>query len=138
MDNYAVSFRSSAIVAAIVLCAVIGGWVYGASGRSELEQARREAVERADINKARAAVLEGQLAVFQLNFGDAAKRFEAARSSIERVQHSLRETGQAERAGRLEIALTHLRDAQRLAIALDANARNAAGEALKTLASFGS
>lgn len=112
--------------------------MYGASGRSEVERARREAVERADISDARAAVLEGQLAVFQLNFGDSAKRFEAALTLVERVQKSLRETGQAERAGRLEIALSHLRDAQRMAIALDANARSAADAALQALASSGS
>lgn len=126
--------KSLAIVAAVVLGAVLAGWVYGASGRSDVEQARRAAVQRADINEARALVSEGQVAVFQLNFGDAAKRFEAARIPVERVQASLRETGQAERAGRLEIALSHLRDAQRLAVSLDANARTAADAAIKALA----
>lgn len=116
-----------------MVAAVLGGWVYGASGRSEVEQARRVAVQVADLNEARALILEGQVAVFQLNFGDASKRYEAARTAIERVQVSLRETGQAERAGRLEIALSHLSDAQRLAISLDANARLAADEALKAL-----
>lgn len=128
--------RTLLINAAIVGVAVLGGWVYGASGRSEVEQARRVAVQVADLNGARALVLEGQVAVYQLNFGDASKRYEAARTAIERVQVSLRETGQAERAGRLEIALSHLNDAQRLAISLDANARLAADEALKALAAM--
>lgn len=128
--------KSLLIVSAIVLGAAVAGCVYGASGRSEVERARREAVERADLTEARALVLEGQLAVFQLNFGDAAHRFEAARTPIERVQTALRETGQAERAGRLEIVLSHLRDAQRLAVSLDANARVAADEALRALVSL--
>lgn len=127
------SARLIIIIAAVVGGALLSGWVYGASGRSEAERARREAVERADISEARVAVLEGQLAVFQLNFGDSAKRFEAALALVARVQKSLRETGQAERAGRLEIALSHLRDAQRMAIALDANARSAADAALLAL-----
>ena len=111
--------------------------MYGASGRSEAEQARRAAAQRADLNEARALVLEGNVALFQSNFGDATKRFDAARAVVERIQTALRETGQAERAGRLEIALSHLRDAQRLAVSLDANARNAADAALQALASIG-
>ena len=127
--------RSLAIIAAIVVAVGLSGWIYGASGRSDVERARRDAVQRADLTEARALVLEGQVAVYQLNFGDAAKRFEAARTPIVRVQTALRETGQAERAGRLEIVLSHLRDAQRMAVSLDANARVAGDEALKALAS---
>lgn len=113
--------------------AALSGWLYGASGRSDVEQARRAAVQRADLNEARAMVLEGNVAIFQLNFGDAAKRFENARAAVERMQAALRETGQAERAGRLEIVLSHLADAQRLAVGLDATARNAADQALAAL-----
>ncbi len=112
--------------------------MYGASGRSEVEQARRSAEHRADLMEARALVFEGQVAVLQLNFGDATKRFEGARVAVERMQAALRETGQAELAGRLEIALSHLKDAQRLAIALDANARTAANAALQALVPSGS
>ena len=129
--------RSIGIVAVIVLAAAAAGWMYGASGRSDAEQARRAAVDRADLNEARALVLEGNVALFQSNFGDATKRFDAARAAVERIQAALRETGQAERAGRLEIVLSHLRDAQRLAVALDATARNAADAALQALASIG-
>jgi hypothetical protein len=129
--------RTIGIVAAIVLAAAAAGWTYGASGRSEVEQARRAAVQRSDLTEARALVLEGVVALFQSNFGDATKRFDAARAVVERIQSALRETGQAERAGRLEIVLSHLRDAQRLAVALDANARNAADAALQALASVG-
>jgi hypothetical protein len=130
-----VSPRSIGIVALIVLAAGLAGWMFGASGRSEVEQARRAAEHRADLNEARALVLEGNIAVFQLNFGDASKRFESARAAIERIQTALRETGQAERAGRLEVALSHLRDAQRLAVSLDGKARTAADAALQALAS---
>ena len=129
--------RTIGIAAVIVLGAAASGWMYGASGRSEVEQSRRAAVQRADLNEARALVLEGNVALFQSNFGDATKRFDAARAAVERIQAALRETGQAERAGRLEIVLSHLRDAQRLAVALDANARNAADAALQALASIG-
>lgn len=127
--------RTIGIITVLVLAAAAAGWMYGASGRSEVEQARRDAVQQADLNEARALVLEGNVALFQSNFGDATKRFEAARVAVERMQSALRETGQAERAGRLEIALSHLKDAQRLAVSLDAKARTAAEAALAALAS---
>jgi hypothetical protein len=125
--------RSTAIIAAIVAGAAVAGWLYGASGKSDIEQARRVAVHQAQLQQARALILEGNVAVFQLNFGDATKKFEAARAAVEQMQTALRETGQAERAGRLEVVLSHLRDAQRLAVSLDANARNAADAALQAL-----
>lgn len=130
------SFRLISYVAGAVLIAALTGWVWGRSGKSEIEEARRSAVQQENLTDARALILEGQIHIFQLNFGDATKRYEAARAAIERVQLALRETGQAERAGRLEIPLTHLKDAQRLAVSLDASARNAADEALKALAAF--
>ncbi len=100
-----------------------------------MEQARRAAVQAADLSEARALILDGQVQIFLVNFGAASQRYEAARAAIERVQVALRETGQAERAGRLEIPLSHLREAQRLAVSLDSSARNAADEALSALAS---
>ena len=93
-------------------------------------------MQKSDLNEARAFVLEGNLAVVQLNFGEAAKKFDAARAAVERIQTAWRETGQAERAGRLEVALSHLRDAQRLAVSVDVNARNAADAALQALTSL--
>jgi len=115
------------------------GWVTGASGRSEVEQARRSLEERADLAEARALVLDGRVSLFLVNFGDASRRFVEARGVLERAQRRLREVGQAERAGRVEVALSHLRDAERLTAALDqTGAQNASAEALRAIASLGS
>ena len=130
------SLKSFAWVAAVVVVAALSGWTWGASGRSEAEQARRAAVQAAALSEARALILDGQVQIFLVNFGTASQRYEAARVAIERVQVALRETGQAERAGRFEIVLSHLREAQRLAVSLDSSARNAADEALRALASM--
>ena len=128
--------KSLSWCAAAVVVALLTGWVWGASGRSEVEQARWAAVQAADLSEARALILEGQVQMFLVNFGTASTQYEAARAAIERVQLALRETGQAERAGRFEIPLSHLREAQRLAVSLDSSARNAADEALRALASM--
>ena len=125
--------KSFAIVAGVVVVAAVSGWIYGASGRSDVEEARRAAVQRSDLMEARALILDGQVQVFLVNFGTASQRYEEARAVLERMQTALREVGQAEPAGRLEIPLSHLRDAQRLASALDGAARNSGDEALKAL-----
>jgi hypothetical protein len=119
----------------VVAVAAISGWVYGASGRADLEAARRASEQRANLMEARALILDGQVQVFLVNFGAASQHYEAARAVIERMQTALREVGQAEPAGRLEIPLSHLRDAQRLASSLDGAARNSGDEALRALAS---
>jgi hypothetical protein len=109
------------------------GWLAGSSGRWGAEQDRRVFEARAEFAAARARILEGRVSLFEVNFGDASRRFEEARVIVERVQTRLRETGEAERAGRLELVLTELREAPRLASSLDAAAQNAAVEAVRAL-----
>jgi hypothetical protein len=122
-----------ASIGVAVLLAFGLGWFLGASGKSTIELDRRQHEQRADLAEARGLVLEGRVALFQLNFGDAAKRFDSARAILERAQMRLRETGQAERAGQLEVALAHLKDAGRLAVALDPTAQSAAEQALQAI-----
>ena len=109
------------------------GWCIGASGRSEIEQARREAGERATFEEARSLIFDGRVKLFTINFGDASQRFEQAKTAVTRLQTAWRESGQADRAGRLEIVLAHLADAQRLAASTDQSAQNAAEQALAAL-----
>ena len=110
------------------------GWVWGASGKSSVDQERRRLEQRADYETARASLLDGRVSLFLNNFGDAGKHFEAARVALQDLQSQLRAVGQAERAGRVEIVLSNVKDAQRLAAQLDASAQNAASAALLALA----
>ena len=126
------------LIGSLVLALVVSfgiGWLTGASGKAALQQQLAAAEERADFAQVRALVGDGRVSLFLVNFGDASRRFEEARGMVERVQTRLRESGQAERAGRLEIALSHLKDAQRLAASLDSSAQGAAAEALRALGS---
>jgi len=120
-----------------VLVAVAAGWVWGASGKSSVDQERRRFEERAAYETARAEMLDGRVSLFLNNFGDASKHFETARMALEALQGQLREVGQAERAGRVEIVLSNLKDAVRLSALLDAGAQNAATAALQALSAVG-
>lgn len=129
---------SPRLIGSVVLALVVSfgvGWLAGAAGRGAAEQQLAAAEERANFAQVRALIGDGRVSLFLVNFGDASRRFEEARGVVEKVQTKLRESGQAERAGRLEIALSHLKDAQRLAASLDSSAQGAAAEALRALGS---
>jgi hypothetical protein len=112
-----------------------GGWFWGAAGKSAIEQERRMLDEQLIFARAQEVVSDGRVSLFLNNYGDAARLFTRALGFVGDEQVRLRESGQAERAGRLEVAAAHLRDAQRLATALDQNAQSAAEQALQALRS---
>src|SRR3990172_2650743 len=84
------------------------GWFVGASGRSALDQERREAVAFAEFSEARGFVQDGRIGLFLSNFGQANRSFEAARAVVERIQTELRRVGEAAKAGQLEVAVAQL------------------------------
>ena len=124
-------------VAVALLVALGVGWVWGAAGKAAIDRDRMKLEQRADYESGRAAVFEGRVALFQSNFGDASAHFERARIALEKLQLELREVGEAERAGRIEIALSNLKDAVRRANQLDVSAQNAAVAALQALNALG-
>jgi len=131
------SLKAFGVVVVAMIVAIGGGWFWGASGKSALSAERRAAVERATIAEARGALLNARLSVIASNFGDAARDLEAARGLASDLQSRLREVGQPERAGHVQIVLTHIREAERLTAALDRGAADAAAKAAETLAAVG-
>jgi hypothetical protein len=127
------TLRRLAVAGGVLVLCVLGGWCWGASGKSTLQTERRAATERADLLEARSLILAGRVSLYGLDFGSASKSFVSARQIVERLQVEWREMGQVDRASRAQIALAHLKDAERLAIALDAAAQNAAAQALEAL-----
>jgi hypothetical protein len=124
-------------LALALAAAFSAGWLMGGAGRSAAEVAAGRADERAAFLEARLLVLDGQIRLLESNFGDAGAQFDAARAVIERLQTRLRETGQPERAGLLEVALAFLREAASQASALEPGAWSAAEAARHTLESVG-
>jgi len=128
------SFKLILVILAALVVTALGGWFAGASGRSVIELERNRSEMRAEFSEARALVLDGRVNLYQANFGNSIERFQNARNLIGRVQVKLREIGQVEQAGRLEIALSHLSDAQRAAAAFDtAKSQMAAEQAAQAL-----
>ena len=78
-------------------------------------------------------MLEGRVHLYQDNYGDARRAFTEAGTVVTSLQRRLRETGQGERAGLLEVGLGYLKQAADQATALDPGAQSAADAALQTL-----
>jgi len=128
-----VTFRTATVVAVLLGLALLSGWVWGASGKAAVVAERRAFEERGDLADARADLLQARLSLLGSNFGDAGASLDRARVILADVQVRLRETGQAERAGRVEIVLAHVRDAEQLTTALDRTAESAAAQAVEAL-----
>jgi hypothetical protein len=116
-----------------LLVTFVVGLVLGASGRMEAGRALHAAEQRLDLCEARAAILEGRVSLYNVNFGDASRSFEQAKPSLERALARFRDLGQTERAGHITTALGAVHDAPRRASQLDQASNTRAADALKAL-----
>ena len=109
------------------------GWAWGASGRSDITRALRIAELRGGLLEGRAAVLDARLDIYSVNFGDASRHFEAARTTLRAADARLNDLGRREDATRLKAAVTRIDEAQRMAGQLNQNANALAADAAKTI-----
>jgi len=124
----------SASIVVLALVATLGiGWVWGASGKSAIERDKRRVETQRHFETARADVLDGRLTLVGNDYAHAGESFKAAAAELEDLQRMLREVGQAEIAGRIEIVLSHLKVAREAAASQNANAWGAADAALQAL-----
>jgi len=116
-----------------LLVALGAGWAWGASGRSEVTRALRIAELRGGLLEGRAAVLDARLAIYSVNFGEASRHLEAARSALRATEARLNALGRQEDSKQLTIALTQIDDAQRMAGQINQDANSRAADAATTI-----
>jgi len=121
-------------IAAGLTVAVLAGWIWGRSGRSDLARALQTAELRGELLGARAAVLDARVAIYSVNFGEASKHLEGARGLLGRADEQLKNLGESQQSKQVQTALASVEDAQRMAGKLDQNANSRAGDAAKTVA----
>jgi hypothetical protein len=120
-------------IAAGLAVALFAGWIWGASGRSDMARVLQTSDLRGELLGARAALLDARVAIYSINFGEASAHLEGARDLIGRAIARLRSLGRDE-VKQLETALTRVDDAQRMAGKLDQGANARAGDAAKLVA----
>ena len=116
-----------------ILVALGAGWVWGSSGRSELNRAVQVAELRSDLFEARSSVLAARVDLYNVNFGNASRNLETAKGLLGRVSERLKNTGREEDAKRLDPAFAQLNEAQALAGHFDQTANARAGNAAQTI-----
>ena len=122
------------LIGVVVLIVCIGlGFAWGTAGRGRLQSALDETRQRLDVAEARGAILDARVSLYNNNFGDASRHFEAAKTALRRVRQRYQEGGQRDAAAGLDAALGHLDEAQRLAGKLDPAANSKAGDALEAV-----
>ena len=98
-----------------LLVALGAGWAWGASGRSDLNRALLIAELRDSLLEGRAAVLDARLDIYSVNFGEAGRHLEAARSALRAAEARLNGLGRQADTKLVELALTKIDEAQRMA-----------------------
>lgn len=116
-----------------VLVALGGGWAWGASGKSETSRALRVAELERVLLEARGAVLDARLDIYNVNFGEASRHFEMARSALRSAEPRLNALGRQDDWKRLTLAVTRIDEAQQMAGQLNQGANAVAAEAARTI-----
>lgn len=115
------------------LAAFVIGWVLGSWGKFSVQKALDDAELQVGLTEARALVLEARVSLYELNYGHAARRLEAARMPLRRVRERVGIRGQPAVVGQIEHALRQVEEAQRLAGQLDRAAHGRIADAVRVL-----
>jgi Tar ligand binding domain homologue len=123
-----------ALIAVGVLIVVLGvGFVWGTSGRRVAERALEDSKQQLDLAEARGRILEARVSLYNVNFGDAQRQLEDAKTALTRARDRYQQDGKRDAAEGLSAAIAKVQEAQRLAGRLDQNANSQANEALKAI-----
>ena len=120
------------IVLALVLCVLLG-YVWGQSGRRELQSTVDDVKQQLDLAEARGEILDGRVSLYSNNFGDASRHFETAKAPLLRVKQRYQDESKREAAASIDTASTLIDEAQRMAGKLDPAANNKAAQALDAI-----
>ena len=121
-------------IAAGLAVALLAGWIWGRSGRSDMTRGLQTSELRGELLGGRAAVLDARVAIYSINFGEASRHLEDARGLLGRAAERLKSLGRDDELKLVQTALASIDDAQRMAGKLDQSANSRAGEAAKTIA----
>jgi hypothetical protein len=122
------------LIAFVTLIVCLGlGYGWGASGQRGLQTALDDARQQLDLAEARGQILDARVSLYNNNFGDASRHLEDAKVPLRRARQRYQDAGQRDAAARIDAAIQHVEEGQRLGGKLDQAANSKAGEALEAL-----
>jgi hypothetical protein len=123
------------IVVAVVLVALLGGFLWGSAGKSTLDRALQQSELRNELLEAHGAVLRARVDLYNTNFGEASRHLEEARSAAGRAAQRFEALQRPDEIKQLQSALGSIDEAQRLSGKLDLTASARAADAARALES---
>jgi hypothetical protein len=117
----------------VLIVVLVVGFVWGASGRRVAERTLEDSKQQLDLAEARGRILEARVSLYNVNFGDAQRQLEDAKTPLTRARDRYQQDGKRDAAEGLSAAIAKVQEAQRLAGRLDQNANSQANEALKAI-----
>jgi hypothetical protein len=122
------------LIGVVAVIVVLGlGYVWGSSGRTQLQGALDDVRQQLDLAEARGELLDARVNLYNNNFGDASRHFEEAKEPLRRTRQRYQEAGRDAAARSIGAALETVDEAQRLSGKLDPTANAKAGEALEAI-----
>jgi hypothetical protein len=122
------------LIALAVLTVTLGlGFAWGASGRMGLQVSLDQARQQLDLAEGRCQILDARVSLYNNNFGDASRHFEDSKAPLRRVKDRYQDVRRSDAASRIDAALGHVEEAQRLSGKLDPSANAKASEALDAI-----
>lgn len=126
-------FRIALYILIGILVALLAGFLWGRAGRSTLEAQVDEARLRFDLAEGRADLLAARVDLFEVNFGRASQRLEAAKPVLRDAATRLTTLQRQDAAARLNTVITRVEQAQQQVGRLDQSANTGLGEAVLLL-----
>ena len=123
-----------ALTGLVLLIVVLGlGFAWGASGRTAAQDALDGLHQQLDVAQARGAILDARVSLYNVNFGEAQRQLEEARTPLTRARDRAQKDGKRAAADAFSNALAKIQEAQGLAAKLDQGANSRAGDALRAI-----
>lgn len=123
-----------ALIGVVAVIVVLGlGYVWGSSGRTQLQDALDDVRQQLDLAEARGDLLDARVNLYNNNFGEASRHFEEAKEPLRRTRARYQDTDRDDAARSVAAALEHVEEAQRLSGKLDPTANAKAAEALEAI-----
>jgi hypothetical protein len=120
-------------IAIALIVALAAGWLWGSSGRRDLEHRVATLELQNHLADARARLLAARVDLYTLNFGSAARNLETAKQPLEAAATAFEQDGDADRAKEARAALAAAEEARRLAAAVNQSAQASAERAVAAL-----
>jgi hypothetical protein len=124
-------------VAVALVVALAAGWLWGSSGRRDLESRVASLELQNHFAEARARLLAARVDLYTLNFGSATRNFETAKKPLEAIATAFEQDGDAGRAKEARAALAAAEEARRLAAQVNQSAQASAERAVAALGRAG-